>query len=138
MLLHLPLRLGSSLTVTGTGCPWRGSREGGVGRFGGTWEQVVAGKNERRFDVKGGAVWFRLGHMRSIGQGGPFGQVQRAGVGVGVDVKQLGGRAGGVGERRWAVPTEAGWGRRARGHGFGGGSGGTHTLRCSGVEVMRE
>lgn len=98
----------------------------------------MAGKNERGFDVKGGAVWFRLGHMRSVGQGGPFGRVQRAGVEVGVDVKQLGGRAGGVGERGRAVPREVGWGGRARGHGFRGGSGGTHTLRCSGVEVVRE
>lgn len=59
----------------------------------------MTGKNERGFDVKGGAICFGRGCMHSVGQGGPFGQVQRVRFGVGVDVKLLGGRARGEGER---------------------------------------
>lgn len=95
----------------------------------------MAGENEGGFDVEGGAVRFGLGDMRSVGQGGPFGQVQGAGFGVRAHVKRLRGRAGGVGEGGRAVAREAGWRGRAGGHGFGGGSGGAHTQRCSGVEV---
>lgn len=77
--------------------------------------------------------------MRSVGQGGLFGQVQGAGFGVGVDVKLQGGRAEGVGERGWAVAGAAGGRGRAGGHGFGSGSDGTHSRRCSGVKmVVRE
>lgn len=56
--LHLPLQLGSFLPATGRGCPRRGSRNRGIGGFRGTQEQVVTGKNERGFDVKGGAIRF--------------------------------------------------------------------------------
>lgn len=82
VFLYLPSQLGSSLPATGTGCPWRGSREGGVGGFGGAQEQIVASQNERGFDVKGGAIRFGQGRMRSVGQGGLFGEVQGAGFGV--------------------------------------------------------
>lgn len=99
----------------------------------------MASKNERGFDIKGGAVWFRRGRMRSVGQGGLFGQVQGAGFGVGVDVKLLRGRTKGGGERGRAVAGAAGRGGRTRRHGLGGGSDGTHTRWCSGVEmVVRE
>ncbi len=81
-VLYLPSQLGSSLPVTGTGCPWRGSRKGGVGGFGRAQEQIVTSKNERGFDVKGGAIHFRQGRMRSIGQGGLFREVQGVGFGV--------------------------------------------------------
>lgn len=138
-VLCLPLQLGSFLPATGTGCPWRGSRKRGVGCFGGAKEQIVTGQNERGFDIKGGTVCFGWGRMRSVGQGGLFGQVQGVRFGVGVDVKLLRGRAQGVREWGWAVGRET-WGRgRARGHGFGGGSDGAHTRRCTGVErVVRE
>lgn len=99
----------------------------------------MTSKNERGFDVKGGAVGFGKGRMRSVGQGGLFRQVQGAGFGVGVDVKLLRGGAEGVGERGRAVASAAGRRGRAGRHGFGTGSDGTHTRRCSGVEmVVRE
>lgn len=107
-LLYLPSQLGSSLSATGTGCPWRGSREGGVGGLGGAKEKILTSKNERGFDVKGGAIRFGRGRMRHVGQGRLFWQVQGIGFGVGVDVKRLGGRAEGVGERGRAVATVAG------------------------------
>lgn len=65
----------------------------------------MTGKNERGFDVKGGAVRFGWSRMHGVGQRGPFVQVQRVRFGVGVDVKLLGGRARGIGE----------WGRAATG-----------------------
>lgn len=99
----------------------------------------MTSKNERGFDVKGGAIRFGQGRMRSVGQGGLFGQVQGVGFGVGVDVKLLRGRAKGVGEWGWAVASEAGGRGRAGRHGLGTRSDGTHTRRCSGVEmVVRE
>lgn len=134
--LYLPSQLGSSLSATGTGCPWRGSREGSVGGFGGAQEQIVTSKNEWGFDVKGGAIRFGQGCMRSIRQGGLFGKVQGAGFGVGVYVKLLRGRAEGVREWGWAVARAAGRGGRARRYGLGAWGDGTHTRRCSGVEVV--
>lgn len=134
---YLPSQLGSSLPATGTGCPWRGSREGGVGGFGGAQEEVVTSKNERGFDIEGGAVRFGQGRMRSVGlQGGLLGQAQGAGFGVGVDVKLLKGRAKGVEEWGRAEASAAGGRRWAGRHGFGTGSDGTHTRRCSGVEMV--
>lgn len=58
----------------------------------------MTSNNERGFDVKGGAIRFGRGGMRSIGQGGLFGQVQGIWFGVGVDVKRLRGWAEGVWE----------------------------------------
>lgn len=99
----------------------------------------MTSKNERGFDIKGGAVRFGQGRMRSVGQGGLFGQVQGVGFGVGVDVKLLRRRAKGVGERGRAVASAAGRGGRAGRHGLGTGSDGTHTRRCAGVVmVVRE
>lgn len=96
----------------------------------------MASKNERGFDVKGGAIRFGQGCMRSVGRGGLFGQVQGIGFGVGVDVKLLRGRAKGVGGWGWAVASAAGGRGRAGRHGFGVGSNGTNARRCSGVEVV--
>lgn len=137
--LYLPRQLGSSLPATGTGCPWRWSRERGAGGFRGAKEEIVTSENERGFDVKGGAIRFGRGPMRSNRRGGRFGQMQGVRFGVGVDVKLLRGWAQGVKERGWAVPSAAGWRGRARGHRFGAGGNGTHTRRCSGAEmVVRE
>lgn len=96
----------------------------------------MTSKNERGFDIEGGAVRFGQGRMRSVGQGGLLGQVQGAGFGVGVDVKLLRGRAKGVGEWGRAVASAAGGRGWAGRHGFGTGSDGTHTQRCSGVEMV--
>lgn len=86
----------------------------------------MTGENEWGFDIEGGAVRFTRGRMRSVRQGGLFGEVQGVGFGVGIDVKLLGGRAKGVRERGRAVARAAGrWGR-AGGHGLGAGSDGTH------------
>lgn len=96
----------------------------------------MPGKNQRGLDVQGGTVGVGGGCVRSVGQGGPLGQVQGAGFGVGVNVERLRGRAQGVEEGGRAVAAAAGGPGRAEGHGLGAGSDGTHTRRCSGTEMV--
>lgn len=86
----------------------------------------MTSEEERGFDVEGGAVAFRLGRMRGVGQRGLFVQVQGVGFGFGVRVgiELLRGRAKGVKEGGRTVASAAngsGWPRRHRlragGHG---------------------
>lgn len=137
--LYLPSPLGSSLTATGTGCPWRGSRKGGVGGSGGAREEIVTSEKERGFDIEGGAIGFRLGRMRGVGQRGLFVQVQGVGFGFGVRVhiELLRGRAKGVKEGGRTVASAASGSGRPWRHRLGAGGHGTHTREgCSGVDLM--
>lgn len=89
----------------------------------------MTSEKERGFYIEGGAVGFRLGRMRGIGQRGLFVQVQGAGFGFGVrvDIELLRGRAKGVKEGGRTVASAAtgnGWPRR---HRLRAGGHGTHT-----------
>lgn len=89
----------------------------------------MTGEKERGFDIKGGAVGFRLGRMQAVGQRGLFVQVQGVGFGFGVrvNVELLRGRAKGVKEGGRTVASAAsgsGWPRR---HRLRAGGHGTHT-----------
>lgn len=89
----------------------------------------MTSEKERRFDIEGGTVGFRLGHMRGLSQRSLFVQVQGVGFGfgVGVDVELLRGGAEGVKEGGRTVASAASGNGRPRRHRLRAGGHGTHT-----------
>ncbi len=118
---------------------------GGGGEARGVSEgHIVAGQNERGFNVEGWGIGIRRSGMRRITHGAVFGKMQAARLRVGVDIEWgRGGRGrrgwGWLGlEKEWAKACPAqGWRRGAGRLGLGTGGDWPSAGRGLGVEVVR-